>query len=1448
MLRNLFTVHRVRRQTERLERRDLLSGVMQFSVSSYFVGENGGDALITVTRSGTLTTASNVSWSTSNGTAQAGSDYQAASGVLSFAANETSKTFTVRTILDGDAEANETLNLALSNPTGGGSLGTRSTATLTILDASVGFSETRLTDQLNSPVTMAIAPDGRIFVAEQAGKVRVIKNGVLLANPALTVNTVADDEEGLVGLAFDPNFASNGYLYATYTRSTPTRHNVISRFTVSGDTVVPGSELKLFDLSDNVAHYHIGGAIHFGADGKLYTTTGDNANSNNSGSLSTLHGKLLRLNPDGTIPTDNPFYNSVSGNLRAIWALGLRNGFTFDVQPGTGRIFISDVGGDFWEEVNEGVAGANYGWPVAEGPLGNTPPISFGTYQNPLHAYDHNHGYAITGAAFYNPATAAFGEGYTGQFFFTEYVLNEIRWIDPNNPNTYTVFRPTSSAGPVDVRVGPDGSLYYLSRGNSDFGGGPDVPGGSVFKISYTGSAAPSISVPPADRTVSVGQTATFNVVASGPGPLSYQWQKNGTNISGATSASYTTPATVLGDSGSQFRCVVTNASGSATSTAATLTVSSNLPPSPVINVPTSGARFSYGDVIQFSGSATDPESGTLSSGALTWRIDYFTGAAQRPGMPSTSGISSGSYSTTTASPYKGTDVYYRVYLTATDPGGLSTTVFRDLLPNVVNFSLDTNIPGLTLTLDGAAVPSGTNVAGVAGLERQLGAAAAQVVGGVSYGFVSWSDGGAATHQIVTPASSFSFQANYLARTSAETTLVNWAGNYVSSDTAFQRYTNNVESGLTLDGNGQANDARWTIPFSDTTPLNPHPNGGNAYGGTYTQGSSWRFYGGAQFESYNAPFSTRWGEVWSASPDGPNQDHIYAHASSTNEVNDWMLVYWKKADFLSGANGTVQFTSNTFLSVRGYLGADGLPSANSGWLRFVVRDGNQFYISQEIGQPSATAADFNLYDPNGRLWAPYDPASSLRFNAAGANWQFHYFTDVTSVGVYHSNDNSSSPGRKGGVNFAQFEVTGVVALPPTETPGFYDRTTSTWFLKNTAGQGVSDAVFPFGPVNPNWQPLVGDWNADGGDSVGFYDRTSSLWFLKNQNAQGVSDLVFAFGPAGTNWTPLTGDWNGDGTDGIGFFDPGSATWFLKNSLAQGLSDLTFPYGPANQAGKWIPLVGDWNGDGTDTVGFYDRSTSTWFLKNSLGQGVSDVVFKFGPTGTNWVPLVGDWDGDGADGVGFYVPATATWYLKNNLSQGLSDQVFSFGPARTDGAWLPLVGDWDGAGAGNLLLAAAALPPPAAEKSSPAAQAYLSAGAEPIEPLALARIVDAAIEAWELRGLSDADRLRLRQTNFGFADLPAGQLAITVGNQILLDVDASGLRWFADPTPEADEEFLAGIALSSAARDRIDLLTVVQHELGHRLGLVDRSAADQTAALPRQSVMTESLPVGIRRRP
>jgi len=300
----------------------------------------------------------------------------------------------------------------------------------------------------------------------------VVKNGALLATPFATVAVDSTSERGLIGIALHPDFAANGFVYVYATRiAAGVSNNRITRFTAAGDVAAGGSELTLVNLPAlSSATNHNGGAMHFGSDRKLYVAVGDNGNGAKAQNLADPFGKLLRFNDDGTIPVDNPFFATQSGLARAVWAYGLRNPYTFAVQPGTGRIHINDVGQSTWEEINLGVAGANYGWPQSEGPDNVGAGIAA-----PIFAYNHSNtvpagagpggfftGFAITGGAFY-PGSGAFPTGYRDQYYFADFVGQYVGRIDLANGNAAYAFASLSGA-PVDLLVGGDGALYVLTR------------------------------------------------------------------------------------------------------------------------------------------------------------------------------------------------------------------------------------------------------------------------------------------------------------------------------------------------------------------------------------------------------------------------------------------------------------------------------------------------------------------------------------------------------------------------------------------------------------------------------------------------------------------------------------------------------------------------------------------------------------------------------------------------------------------------------------------------------------------------------------------------------------------------------------------------------------------------------------------------------------------------
>jgi glucose/arabinose dehydrogenase len=334
-----------------------------------------------------------------------------------------------------------------------------------------------LASGLAAPTIMEFDPNGRALVCEQGGRLRIVENGSLLPDPALTLNVDSRGERGLLGLALDPQFGTNGFLYLYYTVPGSPPHNRVSRFILTGSVVTPSSEVVLLELSPlSAATNHNGGCLGFGPDGALYVSSGENANPPHAQSLANTHGKILRIRPDGSIPDDNPFLAETTGVARAIWALGLRNPFRFDFENGSGRMLINDVGQNTFEEINLGVAGANYGWPATEGPT--TDP----RFRSPVLAYRHSDssspGCAITGGTFLDAFGTTFPGGLGRSYFYADLCGGWIRRLgaDLRSDGLFA----TGLRNPVALTVGPDGALFAL-----------EYTSGAIQRFAFSGTEAP---------------------------------------------------------------------------------------------------------------------------------------------------------------------------------------------------------------------------------------------------------------------------------------------------------------------------------------------------------------------------------------------------------------------------------------------------------------------------------------------------------------------------------------------------------------------------------------------------------------------------------------------------------------------------------------------------------------------------------------------------------------------------------------------------------------------------------------------------------------------------------------------------------------------------------------------------------------------------------------------
>ena len=323
----------------------------------------------------------------------------------------------------------------------------------------------------------------------------------------------------------------------------------------------------------------------------------------------------------------------------------------------------------------------------------------------------------------------------------------------------------------------------------------------------------PTITQPPANQMVLPGQPATFTVVATGTQPLVYQWQRDAADVPGATSSGYTLASTTLADSGAQFRCAVSNAFGSITSAAATLTVTNDHPPVATITQPAAGTFYNAGDTVNFAGTGVDQEDGTLSASALTWKVDVSRNGQVSPVVPPTSGINGSSFFVPTAG-ITSTDVWYRISLTARDSLNQTNTAVRDLLPRTATIILQTSPAGLQIKLDGQPTATATSIVGVVGLTRSL-EAFAQTTGGTSYAFDHWSDGSAAAHNILFPSATTTYTAFYRINAVLDQYVGYWKFDEATGVTAFDSsptanhgtlqagstwVSGRINSGLSFDG------------------------------------------------------------------------------------------------------------------------------------------------------------------------------------------------------------------------------------------------------------------------------------------------------------------------------------------------------------------------------------------------------------------------------------------------------------------------------------------------------------------------------------------------------------------------------------------------------------------------------------------------------------------------
>ena len=637
------------------------------------------------------------------------------------------------------------------------------------------------------PTALAFTPDGRLLIASQLGRLYVYQNGALVTQPALNFDSgvCTNSERGLLGVAVNPAFASNGFIYLYYTSSSNGCVNRVSRFTLSAANQVDRATERI--LIDNIVSFagnHNAGDLRFGRDGYLYISVGDGgcdyagdsgcaAANNAARDTHMLLGKILRITADGSIPPTNPYLGANSARCNATgrttagnqcqetFASGLRNPFrmAFDPNASGTRFFINDVGQGLWEEINEGSIGADYGWNIREGncivdstngcttqPAGLTPPI---------HAYGRSTGCAaVTGGAF---VPNGVWPGYDNVYLFADYTCGTIFTLTQSG-SAFTRATFATGAGSSSITAmtfGPYNgtqALYYVTYAN----------GGQVRRLHYAGSAnrAPTASISASPRSGPTPLVVAFDGRNSSDpdgGALTFDWDF-GDGSPHATSAmvshTYSTAGLYTA------RLTVRDPQG-LTGSATTTVDAGNRAPTVTITSPLPSTRFRVGETITLQAQATDPEEGALPASSLQWTVTLHHDTHTHPFMPPTTG---NGVTFTAPSPEDfaaAATSYLSFAVTATDSRGLSATQTQQLLPRTVDLTFITQPGGRTIEVNGASLTGPRTVTSWEGYTLALNAPSQIDSGGQRWVFQSWSDGGAAQHSIVTPAGAASYTVTF---------------------------------------------------------------------------------------------------------------------------------------------------------------------------------------------------------------------------------------------------------------------------------------------------------------------------------------------------------------------------------------------------------------------------------------------------------------------------------------------------------------------------------------------------------------------------------------------------------------------------------------------------------------------------------------------------------------
>ncbi|HEY7035040.1 MAG TPA: DNRLRE domain-containing protein [Thermomicrobiales bacterium] len=651
------------------------------------------------------------------------------------------------------------------------------------------FTDTSVATGLGQPTDVAFLPNGRILITSQEGALYTSAgsgSAVAYTVPSICSNS----ERGLLGVAVDPAFTTNSFIYLYYTfnknnscasNSASSPVNRVARFTfnTTTNTVNGGSQTVLVDNIPSPNGNHNAGDLGFGKDGLLYVSIGDGGcdldNSNlcagqntNARKENILTGKILRITRDGGIPAGNPFQGAGTAPCAATgrttqtrcqetFAWGFRNPFRFAFDPNAAGtvLYVNDVGQDTWEEIDNVQAGKDYGWNVREGfcDRGSTtncgaPPSGM---TNPVFAYQHGSCNAITAGAFVPAGT--WPAQYDDAYLFSDYTCGLIWQLNGSSRSQFA-----TGPGVISMQFGPSGTtqaLYYTTYDN----------GGQLRKIQYTGQAnRPPVARATADKTFgALPLTVTFDGrTSSDPDndTLSYDWNfgDGSTHGTGPTPQhTYTTKA--------KRTVTLTVSDGRGDTDTATLTIDAgNTQPQPTILNPTAAAQFSVGQQITLQGNATDGEDGTLPASALKWTVVLHHSTHTHPFLTNVVGNNVQFTAPAPEDLLAASNSYLEIQLTATDGNGLSKTVTQNFQPKKVDLTFATSPSGLTVDVEDSALTGPTTVTSWANWQIQVDVPSPQNDGsGSPFAFSSWSDGGAKAHTITTPSSPQTYTATLAA-------------------------------------------------------------------------------------------------------------------------------------------------------------------------------------------------------------------------------------------------------------------------------------------------------------------------------------------------------------------------------------------------------------------------------------------------------------------------------------------------------------------------------------------------------------------------------------------------------------------------------------------------------------------------------------------------------------